>query len=92
MNIYEKCLKRKGEKIANNMVMLNASANFIILFLFIYDVKFLVLLCQGLNLFVFYPSKAHPQANEGRFHFHHQHNEYLAVRIYCGRISVPRSP
>lgn len=34
MNIYKKCLKRKGEKIANKMVMLNASANFIILFLF----------------------------------------------------------
>ena len=24
MNIYEKCLKRKGEKIANKTVMLNA--------------------------------------------------------------------
>ena len=24
MNIYKKCLKRKGEKIANKMVMLNA--------------------------------------------------------------------
>lgn len=27
MNIYEKCLKRKGEKIANKMVMLNAGVS-----------------------------------------------------------------
>jgi len=27
MNIYENCLKRKGEKIANKMVMLNAGVS-----------------------------------------------------------------
>ena len=41
MKIYKKCLKRKGEKIANNMVMLNASANFIIFYFLYMTLNFL---------------------------------------------------
>lgn len=52
MNIYEKCLKRKGEKIANKMVMLNAGvSDFVIYQCTIHLCPMLEMNCEQTRLF-----------------------------------------